>query len=248
MSGHNKFSKIKNIKAKNDAATGKIFTKIGREIQVAVKEGGPDPNSNAKLKNLIAKARANNMPNDNITRSIKRASGELGSVNYEAITYEGYGPAGSAIIVEALTDNKNRTASDVRHLFDKFGGSLGATNCVSYLFSRKGIIIIPCGMGISDDDLMMMALDAGAEDCVMYDTYAEVTTTPEAFESAKTYFDENKIAYDSADLDLVPASYLTLPEDKLSSFQKLIESLEDNDDIQEVYHNVELPEEEDEEE
>ena len=144
MSGHNKFSKIKNIKAKNDAATGKIFTKIGREIQVAVKEGGPDP----KLKNLIAKARANNMPNDNITRSIKRASGELGSVNYEAITYEGYGPGGSAIIVEALTDNKNRTASDVRHLFDKFGGSLGSTNCVSYLFSKKGIIIVPKGIGI----------------------------------------------------------------------------------------------------
>ena len=248
MSGHNKFSKIKNIKAKNDAANGKIFTKIGREIQVAVKEGGADPNSNAKLKNLIAKARANNMPNDNITRSIKRASGELGSVNYESITYEGYGPAGSAIIVEALTDNKNRTASDVRHLFDKFGGSLGATNCVSYLFSRKGIIIIPRGMGISDDDLMMHALEAGADDCAMYDTYAEVVTSPESFEGAKEYFNNNKIEYDSAELDLVPSSYITLPEDKLSSFQKLVDSLEDNDDVQEVYHNVELPEVEEDEE
>ena len=227
MSGHNKFSKIKNIKAKNDAATGKIFTKIGREIQVAVKEGGPDPNSNAKLKNLIAKARANNMPNDNITRSIKRASGELGSVNYEAITYEGYGPAGSAIIVEALTDNKNRTASDVRHLL--------------------GIIIIPKGMGISEDDIMMHALEAGADDTVTYDTYYEIVTTPENFDSAKEYFENNKIEVDSAEIELVPASYLTLPEDKLSSFQKLVDALEDNDDVQEVYHNVELPEEDDEE-
>ncbi len=247
MSGHNKFSKIKNIKAKNDAITGKIFTKIGREIQVAVKEGGPDPNSNAKLKNLIAKARANNMPNDNIARSIKRASGELGSVNYEAITYEGYGPAGSALIVEALTDNKNRTASDVRHFFDKFGGSLGATNCVSYLFSRKGIIIVPRGAGLSDDDLMMQALEAGADDCAMYDTYAEVITTPDTFETVKTYFDENNIKYDSAEVELVPANYITLPEDKMASFIKLVDALEDNDDVQEVYHNVELPEDEDEE-
>ncbi len=247
MSGHNKFSKIKNIKAKNDAATGKIFTKIGREIQVAVKEGGPDPNSNAKLKNLIAKARANNMPNDNITRSIKRASGELGAVNYEAITYEGYGPAGSALIVEALTDNKNRTASDVRHLFDKFGGSLGSTNCVSYLFSRKGIIIVPRGSGLSDDDIMMHALEAGADDAVTYDTYTEVITTPENFEAVKEYFETNNIPTDGAELDLIPASYLTLPEDKMGSFLKLVDALEDNDDVQEVYHNVELPEEEDEE-
>ncbi len=247
MSGHNKFSKIKNIKAKNDAATGKIFTKIGREIQVAVKEGGPDPNSNAKLKNLIAKARANNMPNDNITRSIKRASGELGSVNYEAITYEGYGPGGSAIIVEALTDNKNRTASDVRHLFDKFGGSLGSTNCVSYLFSKKGIIIVPKGIGISEDEIMMHALESGADDTVTYDTYYEIISTPENFDAVKEYFENNKIEVDSAELDLVPASYLTLPEDKLSSFNKLIDALEDNDDVQEVYHNVDLPEEDDEE-
>lgn len=247
MSGHNKFSKIKNIKAKNDAATGKIFTKIGREIQVAVKEGGPDPNSNAKLKNLIAKARANNMPNDNITRSIKRASGELGSVNYEAITYEGYGPAGSALIVEALTDNKNRTASDVRHLFDKFGGSLGSTNCVSYLFSRKGIIIVPRGSGLSDDDIMMHALEAGADDAVTYDTYTEVITTPDNFDAVKDYFEANNIPTDGAEVELVPASYLTLPEDKMGSFLKLVDALEDNDDVQEVYHNVELPEEEDEE-
>lgn len=247
MSGHNKFSKIKNIKAKNDAAMGKIFTKIGREIAVAVKEGGPDPNSNAKLKNLIVKARANNMPNDNITRSIKRASGELGSVNYEPITYEGYGPAGSAIIVEALTDNKNRTASDVRHLFDKFGGSLGSTNCVSYLFSRKGIIIVPRGNGLTDDEIMMHALEAGADDAVTYDTYTEVITTPDNFEAVKEYFETNNISFDNAELDLIPSSYIELPEDKLGSFLKLVDALEDNDDVQEVYHNVDLPEDEDEE-
>ncbi len=247
MSGHNKFSKIKNIKAKNDAAMGKIFTKIGREIAVAVKEGGPDPNSNAKLKNLIVKARANNMPNDNITRSIKRASGELGSVNYEPITYEGYGPAGSAIIVEALTDNKNRTASDVRHLFDKFGGSLGSTNCVSYLFSRKGIIIVPRGNGLTDDEIMMHALEAGADDAVTYDTYTEVITTPDSFEAVKDYFETNNISFDNAELDLIPSSYIELPEDKLGSFLKLVDALEDNDDVQEVYHNVDLPEDEDEE-
>ena len=247
MSGHNKFSKIKNIKAKNDAAMGKIFTKIGREIAVAVKEGGPDPNSNAKLKNLIVKARANNMPNDNITRSIKRASGELGSVNYEPITYEGYGPAGSAIIVEALTDNKNRTASDVRHLFDKFGGSLGSTNCVSYLFSRKGIIIVPRGNGLTDDEIMIHALEAGADDAVTYDTYTEVITTPDNFEAVKEYFETNNISFDNAELDLIPSSYIELPEDKLGSFLKLVDALEDNDDVQEVYHNVDLPEDEDEE-
>lgn len=247
MSGHNKFSKIKNIKAKNDAAMGKVFTKIGREIAVAVKEGGPDPNSNAKLKNLIVKARANNMPNDNITRSIKRASGELGSVNYEPITYEGYGPAGSAIIVEALTDNKNRTASDVRHLFDKFGGSLGSTNCVSYLFSRKGIIIVPRGNGLTDDEIMMHALEAGADDAVTYDTYTEVITTPDSFEAVKDYFEANNISFDNAELDLIPSSYIELPEDKLGSFLKLVDALEDNDDVQEVYHNVDLPEDEDEE-
>ncbi len=246
MSGHNKFSKIKNIKAKNDAATGKIYTKIGREIAVAVKEGGPDPNSNAKLKQVIAKARANNMPNDNITRSIKKATGELGSVNYEPMTYEGYGPAGSAVIVEALTDNKNRTASEVRHLFDKFGGSLGSTNCVSYLFSKKGIIIIPKGVGVSEDDMMMHSIEANAEDCVSYDTFYEIVTTPDNFEGAKQYFESNNVPVDSAELDLVPASYITLEADKLASFKKMIDLLEDNDDVQEVYHNVDLPDEDEE--
>ena len=244
MSGHNKFSKIKNIKAKNDAATGKIYTKLGREIAVAVKEGGPDPNSNFKLKNVIAKARAANMPNDNITRSIKKAAGEGGAVNYEAMTYEGYGPGGSAVIVEALTDNKNRTASEVRHYFDHHGGSLGSTNCVSYLFTKKGIIEVPKGVGISEDDMMMHSIEAGAEDCVSYDTYYEVVTAPDNFEAVRSYFEENKIQMDSADLDLIPSNYVTLDADKLKSFLKLIDELEDNDDIQEVYHNVELPEDE----
>lgn len=246
MSGHNKFSKIKNKKAANDAATGKIYTKIGREIVVAVKEGGPDPNSNAKLKTVIAKARANNMPNDNINRSIKKATGELSAVNYEAMTYEGYGPAGSAVIVQALTDNKNRTASEVRHYFDHHGGSLGSTNCVSYLFTKKGVIDIPKGVGITEDDMMMHSIEANAEDCVTYDTFYEILTTPENFESARQYFESNNIPMDNAELDLIPANYIKLESDKLKSFLKLIDELEDNDDIQEVYHNVELPEDDEE--
>ena len=160
MSGHNKWSKIKNVKAKNEAQTSKLYTKIGREIAVAVKAGGADINSNAKLKTIVAKAKSANMPNDNINRAIKKASGELGSVNYESVTYEGYGPAGSAVMVTALTDNKNRTASDVRHAFDKFGGSLGANGCVSYLFDKKGVIVVLKGIGISEDDITMTALEA----------------------------------------------------------------------------------------
>ena len=247
MSGHNKFSKIKNKKAANDAATGKIYTKIGREIVVAVKEGGPDPNSNAKLKTVIAKARAANMPNENINRSIKKATGELSSVNYEAMTYEGYGPAGSAVIVQALTDNKNRTASEVRHLFDHHGGSLGSTNCVSYLFNKKGVLVIPKGVGVTEDDMMMHSIEANAEDCVSYDTYYEIVTSPENFDGARNYFETNNIPVDSAEVDLIPSSYITLDADKLKSFNRLIEELEDNDDVQEVYHNVDLPEDDEEE-
>ncbi len=246
MSGHNKWSTIKHTKGKNDAAMSKIFSKIGREIAVAVKLGGADPNSNSKLRSLIAKAKQSNMPNDNISRSIKKASGEIGSINYESITYEGYGPAGSAIIVYALTDNKNRTASDVRHYFDKFGGSLGSTNCVSYLFKRKGQIVVEKGVGVSEDDLMMHALECGADDVQTYDMYYEVYCAPEVFESVKEYFDNNNIPYVSAEDTLIADSYMTLPNDKLSSFNKLIEALEDSDDVQEVYHNVELPEEEEE--
>ena len=240
MSGHNKWTKIKNAKEKNDQQNAKMFTKIGREIAVAVKLGGPDPNSNSQLKNIIAKAKSINMPNDNINRSIKKASGELNTVNYESMTYEGYGVCGSAVIVYALTDNKNRTASDVRHVFDKFGGSLGSNGCVSYLFNRKGVIYVQKGTGISDDDMMMIALDAGAEDISIEDEVFEIYTTPEDFDTVKENLEKNSITIADSAIDMIPTNYVTLPEDKVATFQKMIDFLEDNDDVQEVYHNVEL--------
>ncbi len=238
MSGHNKWSKIKNAKASNDAANSKVFSKIGREIAVAVKQGGGDPNNNPKLKTIIAKARTFNMPNDNINRSIKKALGEGSTVNYESITYEGYGPAGSAVIVYALTDNKNRTASDVRHLFDKFGGSLGATGCVSYMFDKKGSIIVLKGVGVSEDDIMMHALESGSDDVQICDDYYQIYTSVDAFDSVKQYFENNNIPMEDASIDMVPQNYISLPEDKLKTFKKLIENLDDNDDVQEVIHNV----------
>ena len=244
MSGHNKWSKIKNVKEKNDQQNAKMFTKIGREIAVAVKLGGPDPNANTQLKNIIAKAKAINMPNDNINRSIKKASGELNTVNYESMTYEGYGVGGSAVIVYALTDNKNRTASDVRHLFDKFGGSLGSNGCVSYLFTKKGVIYVQKGTGISDDDIMMMALDAGAEDILVEDDVYEIYTTPETFDVVKDNLEKAGVTIADSGLDMIPSNYVTLPEDKVATFQKMIDFLEDSDDVQEVYHNVDLPDEE----
>jgi len=242
MSGHNKWSKIKGIKEKNDQQNAKMFTKIGREIAVAVKLGGADPNSNTQLKNIIAKAKSINMPNDNINRSIKRASGELSSVNYESMTYEGYGVCGSAVIVYALTDNKNRTASDVRHAFDKFGGSLGSNGCVSYLFTKKGVIYVQKGTGVSDDDMMMIALDCGAEDIVIDDEVFEIYTTPETFDEVKEKLEGNGITIANSALDLIPSNYVTMPADKEATFQKMIDYLEDNDDVQEVYHNVEFSE------
>ena len=244
MSGHNKWSKIKNAKEKNDQQNAKMFTKIGREIAVAVKLGGPDPNANTQLKNIIAKAKSINMPNDNINRSIKKASGELNTVNYESMTYEGYGIGGSAVIVYALTDNKNRTASDVRHLFDKFGGSLGSNGCVSYLFTKKGVIYVQKGTGISDDDIMMMALDAGAEDILIEDDVYEIYTTPDTFDEVRDNLEKAGVTIADSGLDMIPSNYVTLPEDKVATFQKMIDFLEDSDDVQEVYHNVELPDEE----
>ena len=240
MSGHNKWSKIKGVKEKNDQQNAKMYTKIGREIAVAVKLGGADPNSNSQLKNIIAKAKSINMPNDNINRSIKKASGELNTVNYESMTYEGYGVNGSAVIVYALTDNKNRTASDVRHIFDKFGGSLGNNGCVSYLFNKKGVIYVQRGTGISDDDMMMIALDSGAEDITIEDEVFEIYTTPDDFESVKTNLESNSITIADSSLDLVPTNYVELSEDKETTFLKMIDALEDNDDVQEVYHNVDL--------
>lgn len=243
MSGHNKWTKIKGVKEKNDQQNAKIYTKIGREIAVAVKLGGADPNSNSQLKNIIAKAKACNMPNDNINRSIKKASGELNTVNYESMTYEGYGIGGSAVIVYALTDNKNRTASDVRHDFEKFGGSLGSTGCVSYLFNKRGVIYVQRGTGISDDDMMMNALDAGAEDIVIDDEVFEIYTTPESFDSVKENLEKLNIAIADSSIDLIPSNYVDLTPEKQTTFQKMIDALEDSDDVQEVYHNVNLTDE-----
>lgn len=244
MSGHNKWSKIKGVKEKNDQQNAKMYTKIGREIAVAVKLGGADPNSNSQLKNIIAKAKSINMPNDNINRSIKKASGELNTVNYESISYEGYGVCGSAVIVYGLTDNKNRTASDVRHIFDKFGGSLGSNGCVSYLFNKKGVIYVQRGTGISDDDMMMIALDCGAEDISIEDEVFEIYTTPENFEIVKDNLAKNSVVIADSSIDMIPSNYVTMDAEKEATFIKMIDALEDNDDVQEVYHNVQLQTEE----
>ncbi len=244
MSGHSKWHNIQARKGKSDAQRGKIFTKIGREIAVIVKQGGSDPQSNPKLRDVIAKAKQNNMPNDSIERSIKKASGELSGVNYESCTYEGYGTGGSAVIVECLTDNKNRTAGDVRHAFDKFGGSMGASGCVSYLFQRKGIIEVEKNEKVDADELMMSALEFGAVDVIEYDDLFEIVTEANAHGNISNEL--AKVGYNilSAETTLVPDSNVDLDEDKLVKFNRMIETLEDLDDVQEVYHNVNLPDEE----
>lgn len=241
MSGHSKWANIKIKKGKTDAQRGSVFTKIGREIAVAVKAGGPDPNSNSKLRDVIAKAKQNNMPNDNINRSIKKASGELGGVNYESITYEGYGAGGVAMIVETLTDNRNRTAGDVRHLFDKYGGSLGQTGCVSYMFHKRGVIIADKTM--DEDELMMVALDAGAEDIVADDDVFEIYTAPNDLYTVSDKLKAAGVNVLSADVDMIADNEID-PGTHLQSVQKLIDMLEELDDVQNVYHNAVLPEEE----
>ncbi len=242
MSGHSKWHNIQAKKGKTDAARGKIFTKIGREIAVCVKAGGPDPNVNSKLKDIIAKAKDNNMPNDNIERSIKKASGELGGVNYESITYEGYGVGGSAVIVECLTDNKNRTAGDVRHSFDKHGGSLGSTNCVSYLFKNKGSVYV---VDVADaETLMLDAIELGAVDVVEDEEGVEIITEPNQHNAMRDAFASKGYNVVSAETSLVPDLYVDLDETQLAKFQRMIDALEDLDDVQEVYHNVNLPDEE----
>lgn len=243
MSGHSKWANIKHRKAKGDAQRGKIFTKLGREIAVAVKQGGPDPESNSKLKDVIAKAKSNNMPNENIQRGIKKAAGELGSVNYEEITYEGYGIGGAAVIIECLTDNKNRTAGDIRHFFDKFGGSLGAMNCVSFMFDRKGVITIEKTSDIKEDDIMEVALDGGADDIVTLDEVFEIYTDVTTFSIVREYI-ENKYNILNAEIDYLPQNTTVLEGDNLAKFNKMIDSFEDLDDVQNVYHNVDLPDEE----
>ncbi len=242
MSGHSKWHNIQAKKGKTDAARGKIFTKIGREIAVCVKQGGSDPNVNSKLKDIITKAKQNNMPNDNIERSIKKAAGELGSVNYEAITYEGYGVGGSAVIVECLTDNKNRTAGDVRHAFDKHGGSMGSNGCVSYLFKRKGSVIV---VDVKDTETLMLdAIEAGAIDVFEDEDSVEIIT--EANEHGKMQEALEKKGYNvvSAETALIPDLYVDLSEEQEGKFQRMVDALEDLDDVQEVYHNVNLKEEE----
>lgn len=248
MSGHSKWATIKRQKGKTDAARGKVFTKIGREIAVAVKMGGPDPANNSRLRDVIAKAKSNNMPGDNITRSIKKASGELSAINYENITYEGYGPCGMAVIVETLTDNKNRTASDIRHIFDKSGGSMGTNGCVSYLFSNKGVILIEKTKGMDDDEVMMAALDAGADDFnVDGDTY-EITTDPAAFSSVRENLEKAGYSFISAQLDMIPSNYITLDEEATKKVMRMLDWFDENDDVQNVYHNAELNDDGDDEE
>ena len=244
MSGHSKWHNIQARKGKSDAQRGKIFTKIGREIAVIVKQGGSDPNSNPKLRDVIAKAKQSNMPNDTIERSIKKAAGELNGVNYESCTYEGYGQGGSAVIVECLTDNKNRTAGDVRHAFDKFGGALGANGCVSYLFNNKGLVEVEKTENFDLDELMLAALDLGAVDIIDYDDYCEVITEPNKHTEVSEGLQGAGYSILSSETSLIPDSYIDLEEDKLTKFNKMIELLEDLDDVQEVYHNVNLPDEE----
>ncbi len=239
MSGHSKFANIKHKKEKNDAARGKIFTIIGREIAVAVKEGGADPNNNSKLRDVIAKAKANNMPNDTIERGIKKAAGDANSVNYVSITYEGYGPNGTAIIVDALTDNKNRTASNVRNAFTKGGGNVGTTGCVSFMFDQKGQIIVAkedCEM--EADDLMMIALDAGAEDFSEEEDSFEILTSPEDFSAVCEALENEKIVMASAEVTMVPQTYVELTnEEDIKKMNRILDLLDEDDDVQAVYHN-----------
>lgn len=245
MSGHSKWSNIKHKKEKSDNQRAKIFTKLGREISVIVKAGGADPESNTKLRDAILKARSNNMPNDNIQRCIKKAAGETGGDNYEEIVYEGYAPSGVAVIVETLTDNRNRTAADMRHYFDKCGGNLGQTGCVTFMFDKKGIIIVN-GEGADEDQLMMDALDAGADDFSAEDDgYFEVSTDPDVFGAVCAALEEKGYKIESAEVLRVPQTTVTLTsEDDLKNMTKLIDMLDDNDDVQNVFHNCDIPDEE----
>ena len=239
MSGHSKFANIKHKKEKNDSAKGKIFTRIGREIAVAVKEGGADPNNNSKLRDVIAKAKSNNMPNDTIDRSIKKAAGEGADVNYVVATYEGYGPSGTAIIVETLTDNKNRTAANVRNAFTKGQGSIGTQGCVSFMFDKKGQIIVDkeeCDM--DGDELMMLALDGGAEDINEEEDSFEILTDPNEFSQVREYLEKEGVPMASAEVTMIPQTYTTLTsEDDIKNMNRILDLLDEEDDVQNVYHN-----------
>lgn len=243
MSGHSKWANIKNKKEKTDSQRGRIFTKIGRELAIAVKEGGPDPVNNNKLRDVIAKAKANNMPNDNIARSIKKAAGEGSSVNYEEITYEGYGPGNMAVIVSVLTDNRNRTAAEMRHIFDKSGGNLGNSGCVGWMFDKKGLIVIERTASMDEDEVMMHALEAGAADFIAQDDAFEIYTDPMEFSKVREALEALKYEFISADLQMIPQNTVTITDpETVEKIERFLEKLDENEDVQEVFHNGILPE------
>ena len=240
MSGHSKWHNIAAKKGKADAARGKVFTKLGRELLVAVKEGGPDPSGNSKLKDIIAKCKAANMPNDTINNAIKKAAGAGETTHYEEVIYEGYGPNGVAVIVEGSTDNKNRTAADVRHAFDKSGGNLGTSGCVSYMFNKKGVIVIDkTSTNMSEDDLMMLVLESGAEDFSVEEEVYEITTAPEDFSTVREQLESKGLEFLEADVQMVPTTYTVLDEKGGERMQRLIDMLDDLDDVLNIYHNWE---------
>ena len=247
MSGHSKWHNIQAKKGKADAQRGAVFTKIGREIAIAVREGGANPESNGKLRDIIAKAKANNMPNDNIQRSIKKASGELSNVVYEEITYEGYAPGGVAVIVDTISDNRNRTASDVRHCFAKYGGNLGTTGSVGFMFDERGVLVIEREPGSDEDEMMMIALDAGAEDVKVEEDVFEILTAPNDFSAVRENLEKQGYTFLSAEVQKIPQNTVEVTDpDTVLKIQKMLDLLEENDDVQNVFHNAELPEEEDE--
>ena len=248
MSGHSKWHNIQAKKGKADAQRGAVFTKIGREIAIAVREGGANPESNGKLRDIIAKAKANNMPNDNIQRSIKKASGELSNVVYEEITYEGYAPGGVAVIVDCISDNRNRTASDVRHCFAKYGGNLGTTGSVGFMFDERGVLVVEREPGSDEDEMMMTALDAGAEDVNVEEDVYEILTAPNEFSAVREKLEQQGITFLSAEVQKIPQNTVAVTDpDTIVKIQKMLDLLEENDDVQNVFHNADLPEEEEEE-
>ena len=248
MSGHSKWHNIQAKKGKADAQRGAVFTKIGREIAIAVREGGANPESNGKLRDIIAKAKANNMPNDNIQRSIKKASGELSNVVYEEITYEGYAPGGVAVIVDTISDNRNRTASDVRHCFAKYGGNLGTTGSVGFMFDERGVLVIEREPGSDEDEMMMIALDAGAEDVKVDEDVFEILTAPNDFSTVRENLEKQGYSFLSAEVQKIPQNTVAVTDpDTVLKIQKMLDLLEENDDVQNVFHNADLPDEDEEE-
>ena len=248
MSGHSKWHNIQAKKGKADAQRGAVFTKIGREIAIAVREGGANPESNGKLRDIIAKAKANNMPNDNIQRSIKKASGELSNVVYEELTYEGYAPGGVAVIVDCISDNRNRTASDVRHCFAKYGGNLGTTGSVSFMFDERGVLVVEKQPGSDEDEMMMTALDAGAEDVNVEEDVYEILTAPNDFSAVREKLEGQGLTFLSAEVQKIPQNTVAVTDpDTILKIQKMLDLLEENDDVQNVYHNADLPDEDEEE-